>query len=104
MAENTTVALLGTGLPGTALARNLPGAGLAVRAWTRSTGKAGPLADDGATVVEEPAEAARDADFLLTMLADAEAIEEVVGDGVLPALAEGAVWFQMSTVGERGNA
>jgi 3-hydroxyisobutyrate dehydrogenase len=104
MAENTTVALLGTGIMGTAMARNLLGAGIEVRAWNRSTEKAGPLADDGATVVEEPAEAARDADFLLTMLADAEATEEVVGDGVLPALAEGAVWLQMSTVGERGNA
>src|SRR4028118_1127114 len=104
MAENTTVALLGTGIMGTAMARHLLGSGIEVGAWSRSTEKAGPLADDGATVVEEPAEAARDADFLLTMLADAEAIEEVVGDGVLPALAEGAVWFQMSTVGERGNA
>ena len=104
MAENTTVALLGTGIMGAAMGRNLLGAGMEVRAWNRSAEKAGPLADDGATVVEEPAEAARDADFLLTMLADAEAIEEVVGDGVLPALAEGAVWLQMSTVGERGNA
>ena len=104
MAENTTVALLGTGIMGAAMGRNLLGAGMEVRAWNRSTEKAEPLADDGATVVEEPAEAARGADFLLTMLADAEAIEEVVGDGVLPALAEGAVWLQMSTVGERGNA
>jgi 3-hydroxyisobutyrate dehydrogenase len=28
----------------------------------------------------------------------------VVGNGVLPALAEDAVWLQMSTVGERGHA
>ena len=104
MAENTTVALLGTGIMGAAMGRNLLGAGMEVRAWNRSAENARPLADDGATVVEEPAEAARGADFLLTMLADAEAIEEVVGDGVLPALAEGAVWLQMSTVGERGNA
>ena len=104
MTENATVALLGTGIMGAAMARNLLGAGIEVRAWNRSTEKAGPLADDGATVVEDPAEAARGADFLLTMLADADAIEEVVGDGVLPALAEGAVWLQMSTVGERGHA
>ena len=37
------------------------------------------------------------------MLPDADVIEEVAGDGVLPALAEGAVWLQMSTVGEGGN-
>ena len=104
MGENATVALLGTGIMGAAMARNLLGAGMEVRAWNRSTEKAEPLADDGATVVEDPAEAARGADFLLTMLADADAIEEVVGDGVLPALAEGAVWLQMSTVGERGRA
>jgi 3-hydroxyisobutyrate dehydrogenase len=104
MAENTTVALLGTGIMGAAMARNLLGAGMEVRAWNRSTEKAGPLADDGATVVGDPTEAARGADFLLTMLADADAIEEVLRDGVLPALAEGAVWLQMSTVGERGHA
>ena len=104
MAENKTVALLGTGIMGAAMARNLLGAGMEVRAWNRSTEKAEPLADDGATVVEDATEAARGADFLLTMLADADAIEEVVGDGVLQALAEGAVWLQMSTVGERGHA
>ena len=104
MAENTTVALLGTGIMGAAMARNLLGAGMEVRAWNRSTEKAEPLADDGATVVEDATEAARGADFLLTMLADADAIEEVVGDGVLQALAECAVWLQMSTEGERGHA
>jgi 3-hydroxyisobutyrate dehydrogenase len=86
------------------MARNLLGAGMEVRAWNRSTEKAGPLADDGATVFGDPTEAARGADFLLTMLADADAIEEVLRDGVLPALAEDAVWLQMSTVGERGHA
>ena len=104
MAENTTVALLGTGIMGAAMARNLLGAGMEVSAWNRSSEKAGPLADDGATVVGDPTEAARGADFLLTMLADTDAIEEVLRDGVLPALAEGTVWLQMSTVGERGHA
>ncbi|MDQ3317292.1 MAG: NAD(P)-dependent oxidoreductase [Actinomycetota bacterium] len=104
MAKDPKVALLGTGIMGAAIARNLLGAGMEVRAWNRSTEKAEPLADDGATVVGDPTEAARGADFLLTMLADADAIEEVVGDGVLPALAEDAVWLQMSTVGEKGNA
>jgi len=58
MAENTTVALLGTGIMGAAMARNLLGAGMEVRAWNRSTEKAEPLADDGATVVEDATEAA----------------------------------------------
>ncbi len=103
MAENTTVAVLGTGIMGAAMARNLIGAGFEVRAWNRSPEKAKPLARDGATVVTDPAEAATSADFLLTMLSDADVIEEVVGDGVLPTLAEGAVWLQMSTVGKGGD-
>jgi 3-hydroxyisobutyrate dehydrogenase len=37
------------------------------------------------------------------MLSDADAIEEALGHGVLPALAEGGVWLQMSTVGEEDN-
>ena len=103
MAENAKVALFGTGIMGAAMARNLLEAGLEVRAWNRSSEKAKPLADDGAMVFEDPAEAARGADFLLTMLPDADVIEDVVGSGVLPALADGAVWLQMSTVGEEGN-
>ena len=103
MAENATVALLGTGIMGAAMARNLLAAGMEVRAWNRSTDKAQPLADEGATVVEDVAGAAAGADFLLTMLADADVIEEVVGQGALPALTEGGVWLQMSTVGEEGN-
>ena len=103
MAENTKVALLGTGIMGSAMARNLIKAGMEVRAWNRSREKAEPLAEDGAIVVDTPAEAAGGADFLLTMLSDADVIEDVVSNGVLPALAEGAVWLQMSTVGEEGN-
>ena len=99
MAEDAKVALLGTGIMGAAMARNLIGAGMEVRAWNRSAEKAEPLAGDGATVAEDPAQAANGANFLLTMLPDADVIEEVVGDGALSALSEGAVWLQMSTVG-----
>jgi 3-hydroxyisobutyrate dehydrogenase len=74
-----------------------------VSAWNRSREKAEPLAEDGAKVADSPAEAARDADFLLTMLADADVVEEAIAGDVLPALAEGGVWLQMSTVGESGN-
>jgi len=103
MAEGTKVAVLGTGIMGAAMARNLLSGGMEVRAWNRSREKAEPLARDGAEVADSPANAARGADFLLTMLADADAIEEAVGDGVLTGLAEGGGWLQMSTVGEEGN-
>jgi 3-hydroxyisobutyrate dehydrogenase len=104
MADGTKVAVLGTGIMGYAMARNLLSDGMEVRAWNRSRAKAESLAEDGAEVADGPADAARGADFLLTMLSDTDAIEEAVGGDVLSGLAEGGVWLQMSTVGEEGNA
>ena len=106
MANDNTVAVLGTGLMGAAMARNLAAAGMEVRAWNRSREKAEPLADDGIKVADSPAEAAEGADFLLTMLADADVISGVVeGDGGSPLsnLSENGIWLQMSTIGLEGN-
>ena len=103
MAEGTKVAILGTGIMGAAMARNLLAEGIEVSAWNRSREKAEPLREDGAEVADSPADAARGADFLLTMLADADVVEEAVAGDVLPSLAEGGVWLQMSTVGEDGT-
>ncbi|HSK99889.1 MAG TPA: NAD(P)-dependent oxidoreductase [Rubrobacteraceae bacterium] len=104
MEGNATVAVLGTGIMGAAMARNLLAAGMGVRAWNRTRERAERLAGDGATVTVSPAEAAEGADFLITMLSDAAAVEGAVEEGVLPALAEGGVWLQTSTVGVEGNA
>jgi 3-hydroxyisobutyrate dehydrogenase len=103
MVDNATVAVLGTGIMGAAMARNLISAGMEVRAWNRTREKAEPLAEDGAKVTDTPAEAAEGADFLITMLSDAGAVEEAAGGNVLPALAEDGVWLQMSTVGTEGS-
>ncbi len=101
--EAATVAVLGTGIMGAGMTRNLLSAGMEVRAWNRSREKAEPLAEDGATVTDSPAEAADGADFVVTMLSDADAVAETVGGEVLSGLAEGGVWIQASTVGVEGN-
>jgi 3-hydroxyisobutyrate dehydrogenase len=103
MADGTKVAVLGTGIMGAAMARNLLSAGMEVRAWNRSREKAEPLEEDRAEVADNPGDAARGANFILTMLADADVVEEAIGVDVLDALAEDGVWLQMSTVGEAGN-
>ena len=59
MAEGTNVAVLRTGIMGAAMARNLLSAGMEVRAWNRSRGKAEPLKVGGAEVAEAQAVAAR---------------------------------------------
>src|ERR687886_704615 len=105
MANDNTVAVLGTGIMGAGMARNLLAAGMEVRAWNRTREKAEPLADDGAKVVDSPDQAAEGADFVITMLPDANTVAEVVGGGISPlsALAEDSVWIQTSTVGEEGS-
>ena len=100
----TTVAVLGTGIMGAPMARHLAGAGFDVRAWNRTIEKAQPLTDDGVKVASSPADAARGADVLLTMLADVDAIAATVTAEVLRELASDAVWVQSSTVGIAGTA
>jgi 3-hydroxyisobutyrate dehydrogenase len=95
-----TVAVLGTGIMGAPMARNLLRAGFAVRVWNRSADKAELLAGDGAVVAGAPAEAAREADVLLTMLADTDAVLESA-DGALDGP---EVWVQASTIGIAGTA
>lgn len=98
----TTVTVLGTGIMGAPMARNLLRAGFDVRVWNRSLDKADPLADDGATVCSSPRDAARRAEFVITMVTDADAVEQTVS-GPDGALADGQpVWLQMSTVGVEG--
>jgi 3-hydroxyisobutyrate dehydrogenase len=93
-----TVAVLGTGVMGGPMGRNIARAGLTVRAWNRTTDRARPLEEDGARVVERPEEAVEGADVAMTMLADASATLEVA-EAILPAMRDDAVWLQAGTIG-----
>jgi len=97
----STVAVLGTGIMGTGMARSLLRAGHEVRAWNRSVDRAKPLAEDGATVAADPSEAVRGADVVLTMLFDADSVLQVVG-AVVDEIGPDAVWLQTSTIGIDG--
>jgi 3-hydroxyisobutyrate dehydrogenase len=96
-----TVAVLGTGVMGAPMAANIARAGLAVRAWNRTTERARPLERDGATVADRPEDAVAGADVALTMLSDA-ASTLTVAEAILPALEPGAVWLQCGTIGLEG--
>ena len=96
----TRVAVLGTGIMGSAMARNLLRAGLAVTVWDRSPEATAGLAQEGARAAGSPAEAVRDADVMITMLPTAAVVESVMfGDRVAEAFTPGAVWAQMGTIG-----
>ena len=87
---------------GAPMARNLASAGFAVRVWNRTREKAEAV--EGVEVADSPEGAASGAGAVITMLADASAVEEAMtgGEGALPAL-EGAPWIQMSTIGLAGT-
>ena len=94
------VAVLGAGIMGSAMARNLAGAGLPTTVWDRSPSATAPLSDAGALVATSPEEAIRDARLVITMLPTAAVVESVIfGDGVAEAFSQGAVWAQMGTIG-----
>lgn len=99
--ELHSVAVLGTGIIGAAVARNLARNGVSVRVWNRTQAKADPLAEDGAQVCTTPAEAVRGAAVILTALNDGPRVLEAIS-AAAPGLAEGAVWAQLSTVGVDG--
>jgi 3-hydroxyisobutyrate dehydrogenase len=96
------ITFLGTGIMGAPMARHLAEAGHEVTAWNRTAEKARPLAEHGATVAEDPAAAATDAEVVVTMLTDGEAVEDVMAEAA-PALPAGALWWQASTVGVSGT-
>jgi 3-hydroxyisobutyrate dehydrogenase len=103
MTDTVTVSLLGTGIMGAAMARNLARAGHRVRVWNRTRAKAEPLAADGAYVADTPSEAVRGADVVLTVLHDGDAVVEVMRQAA-PGLPRGAAWVQSTTAGPEAVA
>jgi len=94
------VAVLGTGIMGGPMARNLLRAGHEVTVWNRTMEKAEALEEEGARVAPTPADAVRDAEIVLTMLTDAQALEAtVVESGGLDEMRQGGLWIQTSTIG-----
>src|SRR6201981_2099163 len=94
------VAVLGTGIMGSAMARNLIAAGLATTVWDRSAPATAPLAEAGAPVAPSPADAVGGGHVVVMMLPTAEIVTAVLfGAGVAQAFAVRAVCAQMGTIG-----
>ena len=98
MAEK--VAILGLGTMGAGMAANLLKAGFSLSVYNRTAAKAQPLIEAGARFAPTPAQAAKDAGVIISMLADDAASREVwLGkDGALGIAGKGAVLVESSTV------
>ena len=102
-AAKEPVAFLGIGTMGHAMASSALRAGIPTIVWNREPAPVRDLADLGAGVADTPGDAARQAAIVVTMVTDADAVLSIAKDqGMLAALAPGAVWVQMSTIGVAG--
>jgi 3-hydroxyisobutyrate dehydrogenase len=97
------VAVLGIGAMGHGMAASALRAGIPVIVWNRTMEATRDLAECGAQVAPTAADAARQAAIVVTMVTDADAVISIARDqGMLAALAPGAIWAQMSTIGVAG--
>ena len=94
------VGVAGLGKMGAAIAGRLIDVGHNVTVWNRDAAKAKPLADAGAKVVGSAAEVAKASEAVITILADAAAIEAVYNGpaGLLSGDVKGKLFIEMSTV------
>ena len=91
-----SIALLGTGLLGTAVAQRLLGQGHQLRVWNRTPAKTAGLVDAGASLIGALKGAARGCDTVITVLRDGPCSAEVIAElGEL----DGAVLMGMGTMG-----
>jgi len=97
------VALIGLGLMGSGMARNLLKAGFPLVVYNRSREKGLPLRDAGAEVADTPRQAAEGADVVISMVADDGASRHIwLGEaGALEGARPGTVLIECSTLSTR---
>src|SRR4029077_17576909 len=99
-AAHKKIGLLGLGLMGRPMGMNLITAGHSLTVWNRTASRADDLVAAGAKLAKSPQEAARGADFILTMVSDPAALEEVLwgANGAMQAIARGTIYVDSSTI------
>ncbi len=93
------IGFAGLGLMGRPMARHLNAAGASLALWNRTRAVAAQLQQPGMTVCDTPGELAGRSDIVVLMLADTDAVEQVLftGDGLVDALRQGSLLIDMGT-------
>ncbi len=98
MSDAKKITLIGTGLMGAPMSRNLMAAGHDLTVWNRSAYRAEPLVKEGAKTAPTVAEAIAGAEVIITMLSDGYATEALLADEAMrAALQPGMLWIDMSS-------
>lgn len=95
------ITILGLGAMGSRVAANLLKAGYAVTVWNRSTKATEALAVQGAIVAPTPKVAAKDADIVISMVADTDASRSIWLDretGAIEGLGKNAIAIESGTL------
>lgn len=94
------IGFVGLGRMGAAIAANVLRAGHELVVWNRTPAKAAGLAEGGARMAASPAAVGREAEIVLTMLADDAGLEAVLEgeEGLLAGLAPGGLHVSLSTI------
>ena len=99
----TDIAFIGLGIMGRPMALNLLRAGHRLFVHARRAESMAPLIEAGAVGCSNPAQAARQAEVVFTMVSDTPDVEQVIlgtgdDDGVLAGVVAGALVVDMSTI------
>ena len=93
------IGFIGIGLMGFPMAKNLSNCGIKLKVFNRSINKAKPLKEFGAEIANTLIDVVKDSDFIITMLTDDTAVDEVMNnDDFTKNLKSGAIVIDMSSV------
>jgi 3-hydroxyisobutyrate dehydrogenase-like beta-hydroxyacid dehydrogenase len=99
--QRPRIGFVGLGIMGSRMARHFLDKGFPLTVWNRTVEKTASLVRQGAAVAHSPADVAARSDFMLTCLADPEALHAVASasDGLLGGAHRGLRWIETSTIG-----
>jgi 3-hydroxyisobutyrate dehydrogenase len=94
------VGFVGLGTMGVAMAANLARAGFPLTVWNRSSGRAEPLLELGATEAQTPAALAQQVDVVVTCVSDTPDVERLLfgEDGIASGARPGTLVIDCSTI------
>jgi 3-hydroxyisobutyrate dehydrogenase-like beta-hydroxyacid dehydrogenase len=97
---DTKIGLIGLGLMGRPIGMNLLKAGFPLTVWNRTPARAQELVAAGAHLAASPSELAAKSDFVISIVSDPPALEEVLwgADGAMQSLQRGSIYMDSSTV------
>ncbi len=106
MTEIRRIGFIGLGRMGVPMSKNLLRAGFQLKVFDVLPAKVSEIVASGAQSATCPADAARDADLVISMILDDKVLEQVAlaDDGILNGASRGAIYADMSTVSPMASA